>query len=276
MIERNAERQEKLRRLVGLRYSAVAVKMVEDEAILPECAERPFADWGKHIALCQAFAFSRRQGKTLYLRKEDHWCWNPIITYGLIDDETAVAPFKNAAMASGGDPAKAEAFINGFPKLPYGKYKGMLLAPLEKADFEPDVTLIYCKNDQLRLFLQAIDTQTGSMLDSSFTPLDSCTYSVIPSMQDGKYRITLPDPGEYERALTPEDDIILSVPAAREEEFYKGVETQIVRGDRNSFYKMMKEDFERPPFYNMIFEAWGLGTSEVWDKPITKMPSRDN
>ena len=266
MSERNAEHLAKLRTLVGLRFPAVAVKMVENEADVPEDAWRPAADSGKHIALCQAFAFARRQNKTVYMRKEDHWCWNPIITYGMIDDELAAKPFRQAAAASG-NAGKADAFLASFPKLPYGKYTGILLAPLDKADFAPDVTVIYCKNDQLRVLLMAIDTQTHAMLDSSFTPLDSCTYAVIPPMQDGNYRITLPDPGEYERALTADDDIILSVPRAREAEFYKGVDEQIAKGGVNSFYKMMKEDFERPPFYNMIFKAWGLGTSEEWDKP---------
>lgn len=272
MIERNAENLGKLIRLAGLRYPAIALKMVEDEAIVPENAMRPVENLGKHISLCQAFAFARRQGKIVYMRKEDHWCWNPIITYGMIDEETAAKPFRQASGYNGGDASKADAFIASFPKLPAGKYTGILLAPLDKADFEPDVTLIYCKNDQLRLLLMAIDSQTHAMLDSSFTPLDSCTYCVIPSMLSGNYRITLPDPGEYERALTADDDIILTVPHVREEEFYKGVEYQTAKGDRNSFYKMMKEDFERPPFYNMIYEAWGMATGSEWDKPTGQRP----
>ena len=88
----------------------------------------------------------------------------------------------------------------------------------------------------------------------------------ISQVLPDKYRITLPDPGEYERGMTPEDDIILSVPAQREEEFYKGVEYQTTHGTVNSFYPTMKEEFSRPPFYNTIFEAWGLMTGAEWDK----------
>ena len=267
MLEINQERQSLLGALVGLRYPAVTLKMIREGEALPEGAEQPTKDWGKHISLCQAFAFARRQDKVLYMEKDDHWCWNPIITYGMIDNQTAKAGFHALAKVYGGDAASRDAYVDSFPTLPFGEYKGMLIAPLSKMELQPDVTMIYCKNDQLRVLLMAIETQTHKMLDSSFNSVDSCTYAAIPSMQSGDYRITIPDPGEYERALTPEDDIILTVPKQREEEFFAGVAQQLKMGrGRNSFYKMMKEDFARPTMYNILYEAWGMGTSEIWDK----------
>ena len=156
--------------------------------------------------------------------------------------------------------------MEGFPSLPAGEYRGILVSPLDKADFRPDVTMIYCKNDQLRLLLMAVDSQTHKLLESSFSPVDSCTYAVIPAILKGEYRITFPDPGEYERALTPEDDVIFSVPRQREEEFYKGVEAQAAHGDRSTFFMSMKEDFGRPRMYDILFETWGLMTGDPWEK----------
>ncbi len=262
MLENNQKRQALLEKLVGLRYSAVALKMIREGDELPEDAVQPTKDWGKHIALCQAFAFARRQGKTIYLEKEDHWCWNPLITYGFIDNAEAKAGFRAIAERFGGDPKSGEAFVDSFPTLPAHAYKGMLIAPLPKLGIEPDVTLIYCKNDQLRVFLMAIDSQTHAMLESSFTPFDSCTYSVVPAMLEGKYRVTIPDPGEYERGLTPEDDIILSVPKQRVGEFARGVERQLGAGRRESFVPVMKEDFPQPAIYRPLFETWGLYDEE--------------
>ncbi len=266
MLENNQKRQALLEKLVGLRYSAVALKMIREGDELPEDAVQPTKDWGKHIALCQAFAFARRQGKTIYLEKEDHWCWNPIITYGYIDKELGKEGFRAIARAYGTSSESGEAFVEGFPALAPGEYRGILIAPLTKADFQPDVTMLYCKNDQLRVILMAVDTQTHALLHSSFSPVDSCTYAVIPAILNGEYRITLPDPGEYERALTPEDDIIFTVPRQREEEFYKGVEAQAAHGDRSTFYMTMKEDFGRPKMYDILYETWGLPTGEKWDK----------
>ena len=258
MLETNRALQEQMRQLLGLRFPAVALKMIADEAEVPAEAERPMRDWGKHIALCQAFAFARRQGKTLYMEKGDHWCWNPILTYGLISRELGREGFRALNRSLGAPEDSSSAFVEGFPYLPEGRYIGTLIAPLDKADFEPDVTLIYCKNDQLRVFLMAIDSQTHAMLESSFTPFDSCTYSVVPAILEGKYRVTIPDPGEYERGLTPEDDIILSVPAQRLEEFRRGVERQLKTGRRESFVPTMKEEFPQPAIYRPLFETWGL------------------
>lgn len=273
MLEQNKKIQELMEKVVGLRYPAVAVKMIREDSEIPEDAVRPLKDMGYHIALCQAFAFARRQRKVIYMELEDHWCWNPIITYGMIDNETAKKGFRAMHKIMGTSMESADAYVDSFPSLPYGEFKGTLIAPLDQADFLPDVTMVYCKNDQLRVLLMAIDSQIHKMIDSSFTPLDSCTYAVINAIKEENYRITLPDPGEYERALTPDDDIILSIPAQRQEEFLKGLEVQASRGqDRNSFYMTMKEDFARPYFYNVIFEAWGMETGAEWDKQAKTTP----
>jgi len=47
---------EDLERLLILRTSPIAVKMLEKEADIPEGAIRPKKDRGYHIAQCQAFA----------------------------------------------------------------------------------------------------------------------------------------------------------------------------------------------------------------------------
>ncbi len=273
MLSINKNHQEALNSVLELRFPALALKLVEkkdEEALVPANALKP-REKGKHIALCQAFALARRQGKIVYMRKEDHWCWNPLMTYGHVECKKGSEPFKVISQVMGiSDPEKAAEFVDAFPKFPYGKYEGVLIAPLDKAEFKPDITLLYMKNDQLRALLMAVNSVTGAMVDSSFTALDSCTYSVINPIQDGKYRITLPDPGEYERALTPEDDIIFSVPYQKEEEFYKGIEFTIARGYgyRHNFFPAIKEDFERPPFYNVLFRAWGLDEGDDWDKAI--------
>lgn len=267
MLEKNRNRQQMLDKLVKLRYPAVAVKFIESEADIPADALHPLRDRGQHIALCQAFALARREGKVVYMGKEDHWCWNPLITYGLVELKRGQPDFEVISKYMGiSDKEKADDFVDAFPRLPYGKYCGTLVAPMDRADFEPDIMLVYSSNSQLRFMLMGVMTQTGEMLDSSFTPLDSCVYSVIPPYLEGKYRITLPDPGEYERALTGEDEIIFTVPYQRMDEFFKGMSVQEARGSTvNTFKPMMKPNYERPPFYNQLFEMWGLETGEDWD-----------
>ena len=85
------------------------------------------------------------------------------------------------------------------------------------------MVLIYSNTTQLRNLLLAIKYKEGKLVQSEFDPIDSCVYSVVPVIKNGDYRITLPDPGEYERAMAGEDEIILSVPAAKLEELVTGL-----------------------------------------------------
>lgn len=256
-------------RLLGLKHEPIALKLVETGSELPVKAYRPKEDGGKHLALCQAFALSRRMGQTVYMRKEDHWCWNPLIAFGHIKCQEKGDPGFDIICKTIGiqNPEAAEEFVGSFMKLPQDKYEGILTAPLSKAAFEPDLWLIYCDNGQLRTMLRAIKTQTGKLLHSEFDALDSCLYSVIPPILTGDYRITLPDPGEYERALTDENVIILSVPAAKFSEFIAGAKLAIEMHFTNrELFMEMKEDFPRPSFYNDVFKAWGLDQGEVWKR----------
>jgi len=74
---------EELERLLLLRTSPIAVKMLEKEEDIPKEAIRPKRDRGYHLAQCQAFAMSRRRGETIAMLREDNWCWAPLIGYGL-------------------------------------------------------------------------------------------------------------------------------------------------------------------------------------------------
>ena len=190
---------EDLENILLLRTSPLAVKMLENESDIPENAVRPKRDRGHHLAQCQAFSLSRRQKITVAMLKEDHWCWGPLIAYGLVD------------------PALSESFseikkqVKLMPRLDYGRYIGLVSAPLRTAGFIPDVVLIYCNNAQLRNMLLSMKYSGEPLVTSIFDPIDSCAYAVIPALS-GQFRITLPDPGEYDRALAAEDEIIFSVP----------------------------------------------------------------
>ena len=149
MAKTNKEKQELMYEYMHLRYPAVAVKLIEDdEAIVPLDAIRPKEQTGKHLGLCQAFAMARRENKTFYMRKEDHWCWSPLISFGMVPWERDTPRFNSVAeRIEIADPEKGKQFLENLPRLPMGKYKGMLIAPLDKAEFDPDITLVFCKND---------------------------------------------------------------------------------------------------------------------------------
>ena len=252
---------EELERLLLLRTSPIAVKMLEKEEDIPKEAIRPKRDRGFHLAQCQAFAMTRRQRATIAMLKEDLWCWAPLIGYGLVEplDEDAIFPLIYIVE----NMEAARKVAKNFPRLEYGKYIGIVTAPLKTASFEPDLVLIYSNTAQLRSILLAIKYKEGYLVTSQFDPIDSCVYSVVPVIQDGEYRITLPDPGEYERAMAGEDEIILSVPPDRLEELISGLRHfEEIKLGYTHFAMEMRPDFPQPEFYKMLFKMWGLDVPE--------------
>ena len=267
LTEKNAADSRTLHDLLLLRYEPIAVKMIEDEADVPDNALNPKRDLGKHMALCQAYSLARRNKKTIYIDKNSEWCWSPMVCMGYVESAPGTKAFDMLSRLIGiMDQDAAKEFFTKFPRLPYGKYQGVLAAPLCSCSFEPDVVLIYANPAQTRMMIGGIKQQTGKLVESTFDVIDSCTYDTVLPIQTGEYRITFPDPGEYERGLTDEDEVILSVPKGRMDELLRGLTSNASHGlGYKCLNKEMEYDFKRPPFYNSLFEMWGFDRGEDWE-----------
>ena len=63
---------EELEKRLRLQTFPLAIKLLEKEGDLPEGAIRPKRDLGRHLALCEGFATSRREGTTIAMLKEEY------------------------------------------------------------------------------------------------------------------------------------------------------------------------------------------------------------
>jgi uncharacterized protein (DUF169 family) len=243
---------EDLQKLLLLRTYPMAVKMLRSEADIPKGAIRPKKDRGYHLAQCQAFALSRGQGATIAMLKEDNWCWGPLIAYGLVDPRLAEKY------------VEIKDDVEILPRLEYGKYIGIVSAPLETANFEPDIVVIYSNVAQLNKMLHALQWIGEGNVTSTFFPTGSCAFSVVPALF-GQYYITIPDWGELGRGLTGEDEIIFSVPKDK----VKGLVAQLKKldelklGYKNHPTLELTPDFARPQFYKNFYRECGLYADDV-------------
>lgn len=223
-----------------LRTSPIAVKMLEREADIPKEAFRPKRDGGYHIAQCQAFGMSRREGKTVAMLKEDHWCPTPLIAYGMAETTDSMRVF-------------AESYMS----FEAGKHIGILTAPLKSATFMPDVTLVYLNPAQLRGVLLPMMFGSQSQVTTHLM-LPSCAHAVVDPIKTGDYCVVLPDPGEYQRALTAEEEMILAVPQKKMEGFMASLKRGGRMYSHRDQHMAMHPDFEQPQLYKDTFKAWGL------------------
>jgi len=236
-----------------LKTSPLAVKMLKSEADIPENAVRPKRDKGYHLAQCQAFSISRSRGVAVAMLKEDNWCWGPLFAYGLVRPVIAA------------NYPELRNDLKVLPRLEYGKYIGILSAPLKSADYQPDIIVIYSDVAQLRHMLHVLSFIGEGTVDTPLYPVASCALSVVPALA-GKNCVTLPDPGEYGRAFAGADEIIFSLPAKNLARLVSQLKTFDSRkmGYRHGAFQEIRADFPRPDFYKRLFRECGLDAD---DKP---------
>ena len=265
-VQEYNELGEKLERLLLLRYSPIALKLLREGDPIPENSWRP-KDRGQHLAMCQAYAAVRRDRQAITMLKEDHWCVWPLVSFG-------ICPLTEEEEEKYGDKffvddrqKSIDYFKNHYPRLNEQGIVGFTIAPLRSCEFEPDLVTAYCRPGQIRSLQMAAKFHSGKMLELKLDPVDSCVHSSIPVLNGQDFNITFPDPGEYERALTDEDEVMFTMRAEKVAEI---VEVLSFLSKVNFGYQEMSmsmwTDFPRPQFYNEMFEGWGLDTGDVWTK----------
>ena len=258
-----------------LKSSPIAIKMLKDESDTPAGARRPSepaSNIGGRLALCQAFALARRQRQTIAMFDTDHWCFEPVIAFGLRPPpETYLAgrttfPFLIADQDAAAKHAQEDL------RLPYEKYKGsgMVVGPANTVNFSPDLIMIYCNPDQLRYLPLALGYKEAYMVNSSFYGIGSCGRAAVPPLLKGEATLTVPDLGERERAMVAEDKMILTLPAktwqsskGKSRNLFKDLMEGIDHFKdplpyKSAFPPNMMPDFRQPDFYVDYFKEWGL------------------
>ncbi len=257
-----------LEQLLILRYSPIALKLIYDESEIPEGTWRPNKDSGDHLAMCQAYALVRRNRKAITLLKEDHWCVWPLVSYGLVDlDEDDYEYMGTKFFMKDGERSKRY-LREEYPMLKAEKKPiGFTIAPLRSCNFEPDIITVYCRPAQIRSIQMAAKFHSGEMLHLHLDPVDSCVHSSIPVLNGQDYNITFPDPGEYERGFTDEDEVMFTMKAEKVTEIVSGL--KILAGANFGYQQLqmdMPMNFPRPEFYNNMFAKWNLDTGVEWKK----------
>jgi uncharacterized protein (DUF169 family) len=230
---------EELERILILRTAPIAVKMLEKESDIPKGAIRPKKDRNCHLAQCQAFGMSRREGTTVAMLKEDNWCPTSVIAYGLEKKPESLAKWSHP-----------------YDCFEHGKYIGIVSAPLKNASFLPDVVITYLKPAQLRGLLLSMKVDDVPQVSGHYFP-PSCGWSVVEPIKTGKYWVVVPDPGEYQRALTDEGDMMFSIPQGKMPVIMAGLKQGGMFSYRDH-HMVMQPDFEQPAFYKDLFKSWGL------------------
>ena len=253
---------EELDRRLRLKTFPVAVKLLEKESDIPDDAIRPVRDLGYHLSLCQCFAQSRREGMVIAELKEDMWCFEPVVGYGLAEPPEYFLEGNNRFPEDVKNLEAGSNYAHELPHLEVGKYIGVVSAPLNTVNFEPDVVVIYCDSPQLNLLLLGKEYEDGRNLTCSLSSHDACIYAVVPIIQGSKYQVAVPCRGDRSRAMAQDDEIIFSVAKDKVDDLLVGLRYVEKYGSKLPKGFTMMPEYELKKSYAKIGRMLGMEIPE--------------
>lgn len=229
-LEKVNELGKKVREALSLRTYPLGIKFCrsaqENEKIMAEArAVRPLAAFNARMPICQVINISRTHRWTLGVTLEDSWCVGGGIAMGLLDEypEYLVTDvqyiklhFKDA------EAAKAVLEIAEKRHLPLKSTYAVLVGPLERIKFEPDVCVIYGTPAQIAKVSKAF-TWWGIVPEMKFIGQAACS-SISNAYLTGKPQISIPCSGEVLLGRTEEDEMSIAFPAEGLDKIPSGLE----------------------------------------------------
>jgi uncharacterized protein (DUF169 family) len=227
----------------------IAVKMLNSGDDIPEDAKHPLRDFGAAFTLCQALALSRREGLTLVLDKESQSC--PIALVGLgfvkpqeyLSGKYALAPINQSTEAR-------KNMAGALPRFPYGQFNAILISPVTKAAFEPDVILFYGNGAQAMRMIQAAVFASGQSLTSKSTGSGGCLLPIVTSILEDQCKFSVPGNGERRLGLIADGELAFAMPKGRFDEVVDGLK---LSHDGKQTYPIspgyLKLEYQMPPSY---------------------------
>jgi uncharacterized protein (DUF169 family) len=105
----------------------------------------------------------------------------------------------------------ARKYEDSIVRIPQGKHKALLLAPLVYNPFKPDLILIYANPAQMILLINAIQFEDYEHLQFSCAGESSCSDAIARCYLTGKPSLTIPCYGERRYGHTQDDELMIAL-----------------------------------------------------------------
>ena len=243
-----------LGRNIRLRTYPIAIKLLKNKAEIPNGSIRPVNDLRHRILLCQGYAMSRKEGKTVAMFTEDMLCFEPIIGYGWANPPQYFLDGHNRFPQDVNTLGAGKNYAKDLPKLENGKYKGVVSAPLESTSFLPDVVLIYCDSAQLGLLLLGREYKNGHDLKCHLSSHAGCVYSLVPAIKNNQCHVAMPCRGDRYSAIAGDEEIIFSIPLEKLELLIEGLRYVARSGSSMPGKHQMKREPDLPESYQKVLD----------------------
>jgi len=232
----------------------VAVKMVSSMGEIPEKARMPKRDLGTPMPVCQGIALARRYGWSLAMGEEDMLCPLGAFALGFLPakakflDGSFNVPFwvKNQDVRA--------KIAQALPQLELGKYTHIVMAPLQRANFEPQVIIIYGSPAQIGRLIQAAIYGTGEPLAASSFGGFACGEAITKTILTDQCQFVVVGGGDRAIAQAQDHEAIFAVPMSKVEALIEGLEGSHKAGMRYPTPSFLTFKAEFPPSFGELMD----------------------
>jgi MtaA/CmuA family methyltransferase len=236
----------------------VAIRMLRPGEPIPERAKRPARDFKKLSMNCQVIDMARRYGWMIALTREDHICSLGIAALGFekpthLHSSGTLCEGMYTETKEGGQ--RSEAAVDRFTP---GEYETLLVAPLDRATFEPHLVCIYANAAQVMRLTQAALWKRGGKLASSFGGRIDCSEIIVTTMRTDQPQVILPCSGDRIFGQTQDHEMAFTIPWGQMDEIIEGLRGTHNGGIRYPITQFMEYEAKLPPRYMEANRLWDV------------------
>jgi uncharacterized protein (DUF169 family) len=237
----------------------LAIRMARSPDEVPPRLRHPAKDLGFQSAICQGISIARRYGWALALTREDLSCPLAKVVFGFEQQ----IPYYTQGFACAGmyteTPEAGAVTESQQPTFPFGAYHAILVAPLSRAEFDPDLIVVYGNSAQVMRLVTAALYKRGGRITSSFSGRIDCADIIIQTIHTQDCQVILPCYGDRIFAQTEDHEMAFTVPSARIPDLIAGLQGTHKGGVRYPIPAFLRYQAVFPEQYAKMEELWRQG-----------------
>jgi uncharacterized protein (DUF169 family) len=233
----------------------LAIKMLKSEEEIPEKTRRPFQHMKQKVAICQGIGMARKWGWAVAMGKEDMQCSLGAAPFGFFKN---IDFYNEGNLAAGMFTAskeigkKEEDLVDRFEN---EQYSHILVAPVNRTAFEPDLYMIYANPAQaMRLIQGALYNEGGAIQSSSMGRL-GCA-AMITVIKNAECRYLVPGNGDRVFGMTQDFEMTFMMPASKVDTVLDGLAKTHKSGVRYPITSFFNFQPTFPPSYQEQMKIW--------------------
>lgn len=234
----------------------LAIRVLRPGEEAPAKAKRPMRDLHVQLSICQAVTMSRRYGWAIALGGEDVSC---PIAKAVFHFEEPLEFYTRGNLAHGmyaETQACGELSEAAVPKFTKEESGTIVVSPLNRAEFEPDVVVVYGNSAQVMRMVAASLYKTGGAITSEFSARADCAELIIRTMQADSAQVILPCYGDRVFGQTHDHEMAFSFPYRMAGDVTEGFAGTHRGGVRYPIPSFLHYQAKYPATYERLNDMW--------------------